>query len=103
MNDSSRRIFLLQVAAGSSMLLATAARAQPVMVSEKDTTAAALGYTADTNKVDARKFPNHKTTQRCSSCQLYAGRPGDGVGGCGIFTGKMVSANGWCSAYVPKG
>jgi len=103
MNDSHRRAFLLRVATGGALLWATSAQTQPVMVSEKDTTAAALGYTADTLKVDAKKFPNHKATQRCGSCQLYTGRPGDGAGGCGIFTGKMVSANGWCSAYVPKG
>jgi High potential iron-sulfur protein len=102
MNESHRRAFLLHVATGSALLWTASAQAQPVMVSEKDTTAAALGYTADTHKVDARKFPNHKPTQRCGSCQLYTGRPGDGAGGCGIFTGKMVSANGWCSAYVPK-
>jgi len=102
MNDSHRRAFLRRVATGGALLWVASTQAQPVMVSEKDATAAALGYTADTHKVDAKKFPNHKATQRCGSCQLYTGRPGDGTGGCGIFTGKMVSANGWCSAYVPK-
>ncbi len=103
MNDSHRRAFLLRAATGSVLLWAGSTPAQPVMVSEKDTTAAALGYSADTFKVNPKKFPNHAATQRCANCQLYTGRPGDGVGGCGIFTGKMVSANGWCSAYVPKG
>lgn len=103
MNDSHRRAFLIRVASGGALLWATCAQAQPVMVSEKDATAAALGYTADTLKVDAKKFPKHVATQKCSGCQLYTGRAGEAVGGCGIFTGKMVSANGWCSAYVPKG
>lgn len=103
MNDSHRRAFLLHAATGGALLWAASTQAQPVMVSEKDTTAAALGYTADTHKVDARKFPRHASTQKCSSCQLYTGRAGEGAGGCGIFTGKMVSASGWCSAYVPKG
>jgi hypothetical protein len=103
MNDAHRRAFLLRAATGGALLWAASARAQPVMVGEKEATAVALGYTADTHKVDPKKFPNHKATQRCGNCQLYTGRPGDGAGGCGIFTGKMVSANGWCSAYMPKG
>lgn len=103
MNDSNRRVFMLQVAAGSSVWWAASATAQPVMVSEKDPTALALGYTPDTHKVDPRKFPRHAASQTCRNCQLFTGKAGDAVGGCTIFTGKMVAANGWCSAHVPKG
>ncbi len=103
MNDSNRRVFLLQTIAAGAAGWAAPALAQPAMVSEKDPTAIALGYTPDTTKVDARKFPKHTAAQTCRNCQLFSGKPGDAVGGCTIFTGKMVVANGWCSAHVPKG
>ncbi|MDR7092669.1 high-potential iron-sulfur protein [Hydrogenophaga laconesensis] len=102
MNDSSRRVFLLHVAAGGPALWAASALAQPAMVSATEPTAIALGYTPDTQKVDARKFPNHRPTQSCRNCQLYAGKPADSIGNCTIFTGKMVVANGWCSAHILK-
>jgi hypothetical protein len=102
MNDSSRRVFLLCVATSGVAGWAGAALAQPAMVGEKDPTAVALGYTPDTTKVDARKFPRHTPAQSCRNCQLYAGKPADAVGACTIFTGKMVAATGWCSAHVPK-
>ena len=103
MNDSSRRVFMLQLAAGSSMLLAATAQAQPAMVNEKDATAVALGYVAEAGKTDTKKFPKYATGQKCGTCQLYTGKPGDAAGPCGIFPGKAVAANGWCSAYIKKG
>jgi hypothetical protein len=103
MNDSNRRVFMLQVAAGSTVLMAASAQAQPAMVNEKDATAVALGYAADATKVDAKKVPKYAAGQKCNTCQLYTGKAGDPAGGCGIFPGKMVAANGWCSAYVKKG
>jgi hypothetical protein len=33
---------------------------------------------------------------------LYQGKPSDATGGCPIFSGKLVNAKGWCSAYVKK-
>ena len=103
MNNFSRRVFVLQMAAGSSMLWAASARAQqPAMVNEKDPTAVALGYVADTSKVDAKKFPKYAAGQKCGNCQLFTGKASDAAGGCGIFPGKAVAASGWCSAYVKK-
>ena len=104
MKETTRRVFMLQVAAaGSSALVAGTAAAQAApMVNEKDPQAVALGYAADTTKVDAKKFPKHAATQQCSNCQLFVGKPTDASGGCGIFPGKAVAAKGWCSAYVKK-
>ena len=76
--------------------------AQGAMVDEKDAQAAALGYAADTTKVDAKKFPKHANEQKCSNCQLFAGKAADKAGPCPLFAGKQVSAGGWCSAYVKK-
>lgn len=104
MSSHNRRVFMLQVAAGSAVLAAgRAAHAQGApMLSETDAQAVALGYAADTNKVDQKKFPKHAASQLCSGCQLYTGKAGDASGPCGIFPGKQVSAKGWCSAWVKK-
>jgi hypothetical protein len=104
MTTSNRRVFMLQVAAGGSALaLAKVAHAQGApMVNEKDGQAVALGYAADSTKVDAKKFPKHAATQLCSNCALYSGKAGDAAGPCGIFPGKQVAAKGWCSAYAKK-
>lgn len=70
------------------------------MVDENDPSAAALGYKANTEEVDAAKFPQHTAEQMCKNCQLFQG---DGeAGGCAIFPGKQVAAKGWCSAWVKK-
>ena len=103
MTTSPRRIFMLQVAAGASSLAAVHAFAQAApMLAETDPQAVALGYKADTTKVDAKKFPKHAATQTCANCALYTGKPNDAAGGCPLFAGKQVAANGWCSAWVKK-
>lgn len=103
MNGSNRRVFMLQVAAASgTALIAAKVQAQAAMVGEKDAQAVALGYVADTTKVDEKKFPKHAAAQMCSNCQVYAGKPADPAGPCAIFPGKLVSGKGWCSAYVKK-
>ncbi len=97
---------MLRLAAAGPALLAAApvARAQAAaMVSEQDSTAAALGYVADATRVNRRRFPRYETGQACRACQLYTGRPGAPSGGCGIFPGREVAAVGWCSAFAPKG
>jgi hypothetical protein len=102
MTISNRRVFMMQVAVGSSAVLATQAMAQ-AKVDPKDPQAAALGYVADTTKVDAKKYPKHAAAQKCSNCALYAGKPTDAWAGCSLFAGKQVAGPGWCSAYVKKG
>ncbi|MFT5893675.1 MAG: hypothetical protein ACI8VW_000541 [bacterium] len=39
----------------------------------------------------------------CSNCALYSGADDAEMGGCPLFPGASVAADGWCSAYVPKG
>jgi hypothetical protein len=104
MSVSNRRVFMMQVAAGGTVLMAaTRAQAQAApMVNEKDAQAASLGYAADSTKVDAKKYPKHAATQLCSNCALYTGKAGEASGPCGIFPGKHVAAKGWCSAYAKK-
>lgn len=103
MKSSSRRVFMMQIAAGSSLLVAASAQAQGApMVNEKDAQAVSLGYAADTTKVDAKKYAKHAATQMCSNCALYTGKAGEASGPCGIFPGKQVASKGWCSAYAKK-
>jgi hypothetical protein len=101
MKNTNRRVFMMQVAAGSSAVIASQAMAQ-AKVDEKDPQAVALGYVADTKKVDAKKYPKHAAAQKCSNCQLYTGKAADAWGGCSLFPGKQVAGPGWCSAYIKK-
>jgi hypothetical protein len=103
MSQSNRRVFLMQVVAGSSVLLAGQAIAQaPARLAESDPQASALGYKEDTTKVDAKKYPKHDKAQKCANCQLYTGKANEAYGPCSIFPGKPVAANGWCTAWVKK-
>jgi len=101
MTASNRRVFIVSLVAGSSVLAASAARAQAA-VADTDPQAVALGYKADTTKVDKKKFPKHEASQTCGNCQLYQGKPADATGACPLFAGKVVAKNGWCSAWVKK-
>lgn len=70
---------------------------------ESDPTAQALGYRHDAADVDTVSHPRLQPGQTCSNCALYLSDQGseEGWGGCSIFPGKLVNAEGWCSAYVP--
>ena len=67
-----------------------------------DPTAQALGYKHDAANIDAQKYPQRGPDQICANCTLYRGTNGKEWGGCQLFQGKLVNANGWCSGYVPK-
>jgi uncharacterized low-complexity protein len=99
-NLTNRRVFMMTLAAGTSAL-ATAAMAQ-AKLDEKDPTAVALGYVADTAKADQKKYPKHGASQKCSNCQLFQGKAGAAEGPCPLFPGKSVAANGWCASWVKK-
>ena len=99
---TNRREFVVQLSFGASALLASQAQAQAAMLTEADATATALGYKADTTKVDAKKYPKHEAAQTCSNCAIYQGKPADAAGLCPLFAGKQVAAKGWCSAWAKK-
>ncbi len=107
--DATRRRFFGQVAVVGVGVAAGLTAAQQVYaqaalpeLAETEPTAAALGYKADTTKVDAAKYPNHKPEQACANYNLVQGKDGDALRPCSIFPGKGVNAKGWCAAYVPK-
>jgi High potential iron-sulfur protein len=99
--NTSRRTFLMTLAATGAALSATRSLAQ-ARLDEKDPQAAALGYVADSTKVDAKKFPKHDNAQLCNGCALWQSKPADAQGNCALFAGKQVNAKGWCSAWAKK-
>ena len=103
MSKSNRRVFMMQAATCLAMpALAQAATPAPGMVDEKDGQAAALGYVADTAKVDKKKYAKHDVAQKCNNCALYQGKATDAAAGCPLFAGKQVASAGWCSAWAKK-
>lgn len=99
---TTRRTFLASIPAGAALLGLGNANGAAVALSETDPSAAALGYKADASKVDAKKYPAFAAGRRCADCQLYGGKPADVTAPCGAFGGKLVSAKGWCVAWVKK-
>lgn len=102
MSNTNRRVFLMQVAAAGTAMVATGVQAQAAKLDEKDPQAVALGYVADTAKADAKKFPKHTKDQKCNNCALFQGKATDAAGGCPLFGTKQVTAGGWCSAWAKK-
>ncbi len=64
-------------------------------VSESDPKAVALKYKADATKSADRKDP----AAVCDNCNLYTGKPGDAMGACALFEGRLVAARGWCTSW----
>ncbi len=103
--NSSRRVFVIRSVATGAAIAASPlvfAQAKPQMLDEKDATAVALGYVADTAKADQKKFPKHDKAQNCGNCAIFIGKATDPAGGCPLFAGKQVATKGWCSAYAKK-
>jgi len=108
--NNARRGALKAMIAGLAALPASAlvtdaiAGAPPALVplDPADATAKALGYAADTTKVDAKAAPTHKAEQKCATCVQYQGKAADARGGCNLFPGKSVAAGGWCKVWALK-
>lgn len=102
-SSASRRRFFRITAVGlaaapfASALMSGTAHAVDT-VKESDATAAALAYVVDATKSTKRT----DKAAICANCSLYSGKAGDADGPCVIFQGKLVSAKGWCTAWVKK-
>ena len=66
---------------------------------ENDPTSKALQYVHDAKTVDAAK---RFSDQYCNNCALFAGDSDEEWAGCGIFPGKAVASQGWCSVWAAK-
>jgi hypothetical protein len=105
MDQCNRRIFTLRVIACTSAFAATgASRADELeRVTEADPYAKSMGFRLDTTQVDQVKFPRHDVSQHCGVCQLFSGKPGEALGPCSFYGGRLVSVNGWCRNFkAPK-
>mgnify|MGYP000883691674 CR=1 FL=1 len=104
---SRRTLVKTAIAAGAFIpalgLVENAAAAAPAAALDpNDPQAKALGYVADTTKVDAKANPTHKPEQKCDNCAQFQGKAGDAHAGCNIFAGKSVAGNGWCKVWAKK-
>jgi len=103
MHSRHRRTFFLQVIATGSVLTTgarTAAAADALeRVTEADPYARSMGFRLDTTQVDQAKYPRHDVSQQCNKCQLYDGKPGEPLGPCSFYGGRLVSTNGWCRNF----
>jgi High potential iron-sulfur protein len=100
----NRRVFIMRAVIGTSAFAACrVALAEEEKVTETEAYAKSMGFRVDTTKVDQAKYPRHDAaTQQCSKCQLYDGKPGDALGPCSFFGGRLVSPNGWCRNFKAK-
>jgi hypothetical protein len=69
-------------------------------LSEDDAQARALHYRHDAADVEHADYEEGRT---CANCQLYTDADAEDWGPCSAFPGRLVSANGWCTAWVPRG
>ena len=91
------------VGRGTSRLQTAEANPLPHLT-DANPAAASLEYTEDASTVDARKYPQHKSDQRCANCRYFeisaiAGGP---YAPCKLYPGNTVNANGWCAGYVAR-
>jgi hypothetical protein len=74
---------------------------------ESDAMAQALGYKHDASDVDFEQFPSRadadSADQFCKNCVHYQASPDVQWAPCTIFPGKLVNADGWCSAWAAAG
>ncbi len=104
----SRRNFLKSLAvavpAGSALLQVEVVHAADLpQLDPADPAAKALLYVHDVADVDksnpmAARF---EASQNCANCAQIQGEDGAEWRPCGIFPGKVVAANGWCSVWAP--
>lgn len=106
MSECNRRTFMLHLVAGSAALAlsrVSLAEEKKGILTEDDAYAKSMGFRLDTTQVDKAKYPKHAPDQKCSTCQLFSGGPGEELGPCSFFGKRLVPVNGWCRNFKPKG
>jgi len=105
--SNSRRKFLTNTALGVAALPLAGlafntprARAEQPRLDENAPEAEAVNYVHDA--ADAADDPAYEEGQVCSNCALWTGND-DEWGGCAVFPGQLVNADGWCNVWVPAG
>jgi hypothetical protein len=111
---ATRRVTLARLNALAVGALATIAASATVSrkalaatekLAETDPIAIALGYKIIATSVDTEKYPKRAgpegATQFCVNCALFSNESA-GYGACTAIPGKLVAAQGWCNAWIPK-
>lgn len=84
----------------SEVIVAQRSRLQPgAKVQEDDPLARAVGYHDDAESVDTARFPRWQEGANCSTCRWFEGPEAGASGPCGLLSGALVSAAGWCNGY----
>ncbi len=103
----NRRKFLQHAVAAlpvGAVLMHQDLRAQDLpQLTEDDPAAAALLYVHDAGTVDTSNplAARFEAGQNCANCAQAQGEEAEWRP-CGIFPGKLVNNNGWCSVWAPK-
>ena len=103
----SRRSFIHKLAAAlpaGAVILQQDLQAQDLpKLDENDPAAKALLYVHDVADVDTSNplAARFEPGQICDNCAQIQGEEGAEWRPCGIFPGKLVAAEGWCSVWVP--
>jgi len=104
----SRRSFIQSLAvalpAGAVVLQNEALADDLPHLDPSDPTAQALVYVHNAADVDTSNplAARFEPSQHCANCAQIQGDDGAEWRPCGIFPGKAVNANGWCSVWVAK-
>jgi len=86
----------------AALVVRRSAAAEPVKLSVQDPAAVAVGYLEDAAQVDVKKYPAYVKGSTCENCLQLQGKSGDAYRPCSLFTGKVVSIKGWCSAWTAE-
>ncbi|GCL64847.1 high-potential iron-sulfur protein [Pseudaquabacterium pictum] len=100
MKPSSRRSFVIHVAAAGGALACGRAMAAPKRFEESEAKAVSLGYKHDSAQVDKARFPKHTPAEKCNNCMAWLGKPTDAWAECDLTADRLVANGGWCSSYV---
>ena len=101
-SNSSRRVFMMQVATAAGAVMVMGEAWAQAMVDEKDPEAVGLAYKACGTKGDTAKNPNVVAGTNRANCALCQAKAGAAAGACPLFAGKQVAAKAWCSAWAKK-
>lgn len=96
--EPNRRDWIKALASGSILAMSTHGITQ-VLLGETEPQAKALGYVSDASKVDRGMQPKFNLGQACNNCNFFKIGPEASTGTCKLFSGRRVSAVGWCSGY----
>ncbi len=100
MPSTTRRLFVLHVAAGAGAMACSRAMAAPKKFEENEAKAMSLGYKHDSAQVEKARFPKHTPSEKCNNCMAWLGKPADPWAECDLTADRLVANGGWCSSYV---